>query len=241
MKNEATKILYNSSSNELDGSAINIIEETTETLLENKEFLVIAIPGGRSVVGIFKLFKETNYINWKKIHIFMLDERLVPPGDRESNFKLAKDLFIDELIKNKSIPPGNIHPFIYNKKALSLGINDYRDELKKFSGSYDIILLSSGEDGHIGGLYPDHHSIRDDSKYYITMNNSPKPPTDRMSSSRKLMLRSKIAIALFLGEGKKKAFQAFNDPGIDYVSCPAKIINQIERSFVLSDIKPKDN
>lgn len=203
------EVIYKPLRSEIERSAVKIISETAADILAGQESLVLAIPGGRSVVGIFKLLKKTDSIDWEKIHIFILDERLVPPGDKESNFKLAKDLFIDELIKKKSIPRGNIHPFIYDKKNPSFGICEYTDELKKFGGSYDIILLSSGEDGHIGGLYPNHHSIRDDSEYYITMNDSPKPPSNRMSSSRKLILRSKTAIVFFLGEGKKNGFSGF--------------------------------
>ncbi len=232
------EIIYDRRRSDLDRRAVSIIEKSASGLLAKKEYLVLAIPGGRSVVGIFKLLKETNSIDWEKIHIFMLDERLVPPDDAESNFKLAGDLFIDSLIQKRSIPRANIHPFIYDKKRSSLGINTYEDELKNFGGSYDIILLSSGEDGHIGGLYPGHHSIRDDSKYYIIMDDSPKPPPARMSSSRKLILRSKAAIVLFLGEEKKMALQAFTDPETDYVSCPAKIAGQVEKSFVLTDMKP---
>ncbi len=231
------EIIYNDSRLEIEKSAVRIIGKYAASILDKQGSLVFAIPGGRSVVGIFKLFKELNSLDWEKIHIFMLDERLVPPGDRESNFKLAKDLFIDELVQRKSLPRSNIHPFIYDKDSPSRGISEYEDELKRFGGSYDIILLSSGEDGHIGGLYPGHHSIKDNSEYYIIMDDSPKPPPDRMSSSRRLLLRSKAAFVLFLGEGKKKAFQSFIDPNTDYLSCPAKIIYQIGRSYALSDIK----
>ncbi len=232
------EIIYDRSRSALDRLAVSIIEESAAGLLDKKDHLVFAIPGGRSVVGIFKLLKETSSIDWEKIHIFMLDERLVPPDDAESNFKLAEDLFIDGLIQKRSMPRDNIHPFIYDKKNPSMGISSYEDELKKFGGSYDMILLSSGEDGHVGGLYPGHHSILDDSKYYIIMNDSPKPPPRRMSSSRKLMLRSKAAIVLFFGNGKKGALQAFTDPETDHVSCPAKIAIKVGRSFALTDINP---
>jgi len=232
------EMIYKHSRPEIERSVVRIIEESAAKILKTRKSLVFAVPGGRSVVGIFKLLKKTDLIDWEKIHIFILDERLVPIDDRESNFKLANELFIEELIQKNSIPGGNIHPFIYDKKISSMGIREYEDELKRFGGSYDIILLSSGEDGHIGGLYPGHHSIKDDSEYYIVMDDSPKPPPARMSSSRKLLLRSKTAIVLFLGEGKKPALKAFNDPDTDYISCPAKIINQIERSFALTDIMP---
>ena len=230
-----TEIIVDKREN-LEQKAADIISDSINNLLKKQETVVLAIPGGRSVTGIFKNLKEKN-IPWKKAHIFIVDERLVPIDHKESNFRLAKESFIEELINKGLLPKENTHPFILNKSEPDSGISAYQEEIKKHGSIYDIVLLSSGEDGHIGALYPSHHSIKDNSDYYITMHDSPKPPKDRMTMSKKLLSKSKVAILLFFGEGKRQAYNKFLDKSINISSCPAKLINQIKHSYVLTDLK----
>jgi len=214
---------------EKEGAKI-IAEEIAEIILE-KGLAVLAIPGGRSVSGIFNdLLKEK--VDWKKVKIYMVDERLVTIDDDESNYKLAYSTFIKKLVDKKMILEENIHPFRVEK-----GIKGYESELKKDGGAYDILLLSSGEDGHIGALYPDHHSIKDESDFYIEMDDSPKLPPKRMSMSKNLLLRSKVAILLFFGIAKKEALKKFQDENIEFTSCPCKLVKQLPKHYLLSDIQ----
>jgi 6-phosphogluconolactonase len=100
---------------------------------------------------------------------------------------------------------------------------------------YDIALLSSGEDGHIAGLFPEHNTIRDDSDFYIKTNNSPKPPAGRMSSSRKLLARSGSMLLLFYGPGKKLAYHKFTDRELPVENCPARLALEVKDSYILTD------
>lgn len=203
-----TTIISNKDKDVLEKKAVNIISSSINNLLLKKERIIFGITGGRSVSGIFKLLKEKN-IPWGNVHIFMLDERLVPIDDKESNFRLAKENFIDELISKGLLPEENVHPFAMDESKKNFGISDYEAELKKYGGVYDIILLSSGEDGHVAALYPNHHSVRDESEFYLIVHDSPKLPKDRMTISRKLLIKSKVAILLFIGEIKKDAYNNF--------------------------------
>ena len=97
-----TEIIVDERKN-LEEKAADIISESINKIAKDQEEVVLAIPGGRSVSGIFNQLKEKN-IPWKKVHIFMVDERLVPIDHKESNFKLAKESFIEELIKKGLLP-----------------------------------------------------------------------------------------------------------------------------------------
>ena len=219
-----TKTILLDNINKFNNVAADVIKESIDKLLLKQDTVVFGIPGGNSVSGIFNKLKKKK-IEWEKVHIFMVDERLVPIDNSQSNFKLAKENFIQELLGNGSLKKKNIHPFIIG--------NDYEAELKKIKDFYDIVLLSSGEDCHIGALYPNHHSIKDDSDFFIIMRDSPKQPKDRMTLSRKLLLKSKVAILLFLGKTKKDAYKKFKNDKVDINSCPAKLILSIKDSYVL--------
>lgn len=160
----------------------------------------------------------------------MVDERLVPIYEEESNFRLINQVL------NQIIPKENLHPYIFDKDNNSYGIKAYEEEIKKFRGKFDIVLVSAGEDGHIASLYPNHPSISDSSDYYIYIDNSPKPPNLRMSASKNMILRSKIGIILFYGEIKKDAYLNFLNKNMDYISCPAKLISEIPESYVITNL-----
>jgi len=230
-----TEIIRAKDKQEYDKIATELIAKNIANVLKSKEFVVLAVPGGRSVAGIFKEFITAD-IPWQKVHIFIVDERLVPLEDQKSNYKLAFDSFLGELVAKNKLPKENIHPFVYDSQSIDKGTNAYETELKKFGGVYDIVLLSSGEDGHVGGLYPSHHSFSDESEFFVYMDDSPKPPKDRMSMSRKLLLKSEYAILVYLGAGKKDALDMFLDENVSVKDCPAKIVQEIENSWIVTDI-----
>lgn len=217
---------------ELTRQAALLIKKAIADLLHNQAHVVLAIAGGRSVVPIFQLLPSTDGIPWNKVHIFMVDERVVPLDHQDSNYRLARENFIDELVNNGQLPKENVHPF-----TLEDGVDLYSEELKAFGGCFDLVLLSAGEDGHIASLFPDHPGLRNRSEAYIEVPDSPRPPLLRISASHRLLMRSKMAILLFNGQAKKQALKAFNSPGIHFKKCPAKIIRSIPESYLLTDIK----
>jgi 6-phosphogluconolactonase len=216
--------------------AATIIKESITRILEKKSYVVVAIPGGRSIPLVFGNLKKMD-IPWINIHIFMVDERLVPIEDPESNFKLANDVFIKEMIEKKGLPKENVHPFIFKPDQKNKGIDEYKTELENYGGKFDIVFLSSGEDGHVAGLYPNHHSIKDDSDYFLIMDDSPKPPKDRMTASRKLISSADSVVLIFKGEAKKEAFDLLKESENHPEKCPARIIYEIKNSFIVTDLE----
>lgn len=231
-----TKIIFNKDNNYLDITAVGIIRDAINILLKKQESVIFGIPGGRSVQGIFVLLKNERDIPWERVNIFMVDERIVSTESEESNFKLAKNGFIDQLIGRDVLYEKNVHPFVIDRNQSDLGISSYEYELKRCGGIYDVVLLSAGEDGHIASLFPNHHSIRDESEFFIITNDSPKSPSRRMSISKNLLLKSKIAIILFIGEMKRDAYSKFMDDGVDWTSLPAKLVLKIKDSYLLTDL-----
>ena len=208
--------------------AVDLIVENIQQILEEKDYVIIGVPGGRSVKILFEVMKMDSRFLWHKIHIFMIDERLVPVTDEKSNYNLVKDQLLDEI----NIPKENLHPFILDETK-NYGIQKYETELRKYGGIYDIIILGVGEDGHVGALYP-NYTINNDSDYFIVIHDSPKLPKDRMTSSRKLLLRSKLAVVLFIGEGKRDAYENFINPDVSMNECPAKLVYDIKKTIVLT-------
>ena len=215
-----------------DQKAVSIIAHSIQQLLKKQPQVVLGLPGGRSVAGIFTLLKSEKNIPWDKVHLFWVDERLVPLTDKDSNYHLAKELFLDELVQQKMLPLKNIHPFDFTK-----GITSYQQELQKYGGKYDICLWGAGEDGHIAALFPNHHSVTDKSFSFISFHDSPKPPAGRMTMSAHLIATTDVGIVLFYGDGKREALKRFKGKKSSIADCPAKLLYTIKDSYMLTDLQ----
>ena len=216
--------------------ASSLIAAAIDTLLKRQQQVVLAVAGGRSVVSTFERLAQLTAFAWSNVQIFMTDERLVPLDNPESNFKLVKEKLLDPLLAAGALPEKNVHPFVFNPGAADAGIGAYEAELKQCGGRYDIALLGVGEDGHVGALYPNHHSIKSDAAFYITMDDSPKPPPRRMTASLTLLGRSSYAIALVLGEAKRNTLKRYRDQTLTVTACPVKLIDGAANGYLVTDL-----
>ena len=225
--------IINGKRKELEVKAAQLISKKINSLLKTQDKVVFAIPGGRSIVGVLNILKHEK-INWNKVHIFMVDDTT---GDySQKNFKQAYDVFLEYLTKQKLLLSNNLHPYIYFNLPANKGLGAYKNELKLISDCYDIILLSSGEDGHVGSLFP-NSSVKDPSEFFVNVKESPKPPANRISASRRLLQKSKCALLLFFGEEKREAYENFMNNKLTIADCPAKLVNSIEDSYVFTDLE----
>lgn len=205
-----------------------LLFRSMEAFIREKGHTVLAVPGGRSVGEIFRRLSACR-LEWEKVRMFMLDERLVEVDHPESNYKLVKNSM------GSTIPPEAIIPFRHDPDHPLSGLTTYAEKLKTYGGCFDIVLASSGEDGHIGSLFPDHQSVRQKGDGFILLDDSPKPPRGRMSASYDLLCRSDTGILLFFGTEKRRALRNFQDDRLSYLQCPAKIVTQMSRYYVLTD------
>lgn len=215
--------------------AASCLCEKIRKLLAGQELVNLAVPGGRNVAQIFRTMSAER-LDWQRVHFFMVDERLVPVDHPDSNYALLNGHLITPLARSGWIAPGNAHPFILAPDLPDSGAQNYERVLAGYGSRYDIILLSSGEDGHVGALFPGHHSFANPHHGFIVMDDSPKPPPGRVTSSLSLVQTAGIALLLFVGGAKREAYGKFNDPSCPVAACPAKLVMAIEDATVFTDL-----
>jgi len=206
--------------------------------LAARERVNLAVPGGRAVARIFQAMVQEE-VDWKRVHLFAVDERLVPPEHPDSNFKLVQEHLVGPLARAGKMPAENAHPFLLDPASPDRGAGRYERELEERGSRFDVILLSAGEDGHVGALFPHHHSVEDPHHGFIVMDDSPKPPPARLSSSRSLLQSARAAVLLFVGEAKREAYRMFNDERYPVTACPAKLALAIADTTVCTDLSPR--
>ena len=81
----------------------NKIIELLGRALASQPRASLAVSGGTTPKLMFAVMAKASF-DWKNVHLFWVDERLVPPTDSQSNYKLTKDNFIDAA----HFPPANV-------------------------------------------------------------------------------------------------------------------------------------
>lgn len=214
----------------LTEKAAVILYKTIQIFIKTKNRVVMAVPGGRSVAGIFDNLRECD-VPWEQVHIFLLDERLVPAGHPESNYRLVKE----HLGRNCETP--YIYPFRFDPMDLKPSVSTYYKELQSVGGVFDIVLASCGEDGHVASLFPNHHSVENKERGFVLMNDAPKPPQARMSASYELIRQADTGMLLFFGDKKINALKNFFNIHLSDIECPAKVMTKLHRYYLLTDLE----
>ena len=123
--------------------------------LTAKETATLAVSGGSTPRLLFE-FLAVSGLPWSRIHLFWVDERCVPPGDPESNYRLAER----HLTIPAQIPDGNIHR-IHAELMPDHAARHYGEEIRRVLGlqagelpRFDVVQLGLGPDAHTASLFP---------------------------------------------------------------------------------------
>lgn len=195
---------------------------------------VLALPGGRSIVPMLEALRQAlpqvSDAARSRLHIFMADERCVPQTDAQHNSHVLRQHLLDEVFANALLAESQFHPYVFATDPN--GVERYQLELQHYGGRFSAVVLGVGPDGHVASLFPHHPSSGDrTSTGYITVQDSPKPPPNRISASVRLIQSADLAVALFVGPDKKAAYEKFVS-GAAIAEVPVAVVRGIREAFV---------
>jgi 6-phosphogluconolactonase len=126
-----------------------------EASLAGAPVATLAISGGSTPKLLFSELAKAGF-DWGRVHLFWVDERAVPPTDSQSNYKLAKEHFIDPA----GFPASNVHR-IQAELEPETAARLYAEDIRKFFQlgpralpQFDIIHRGMGPDAHTASLFP---------------------------------------------------------------------------------------
>ncbi len=173
---------------------------------QNKENIHIALSGGNTPQQIFAYlamkYGKTLYNN--RFHFWWGDERCVHPNSKESNYKMAYDLWL----KSMEIPHENIHR-ILGENTPKPEAARYENELKKHvpirNGFpvIDLTILGLGEDGHTASIFPDNLQLFATNKW-CEVAEHPETKQIRITLTGKTLNNSHQIVFLSTGANKAK-------------------------------------
>jgi 6-phosphogluconolactonase len=184
----------------------------------------VALSGGSTVGQVYRALGP-KLPDWRDVHLWYGDERVVPLDDPESTHRLATGT-LDA--------PGAIwHPL-----RVDLGCEGaaaaYAEELG--DTVLDVALNGMGPDGHTASLFPGHPQLNA-TGVAVCVRDSPKPPPERMTLTLGKLNEARRIVMLVTGAEKAPMLArglAGADPDV-----PASLLSR-DRLEVIADATALD-
>ena len=172
----------------------------------------IAVSGGSTPAALFTVWKEdfAERIDWKRLHIFWVDERCVDPRSPESNYGMTKNVLLDHV----PIPAENIHRIIgevepdFEAKRYGEMVNKTLPQ-KNGLPLFDLVLLGIGDDGHTASIFPNRFDLLVDPEVYA-VGFHPQSGQARVTLTGPTICNAKRIIFFVTGEGKASVIRSIS-------------------------------
>lgn len=196
----------------VDAAATRLTDTIGKAVAARGRALVV-LTGGGNGIGLLRSLVDRP-IEWSKVHLFWGDERYVPEDDDERNDKQARAALLDHV----DIPSSQVHPMPASDGEfggdLAAAALAYEQLLAANAApgqpvpSFDVHLLGVGPEGHINSLFPDTPAVLETTRMVVSVDDSPKPPPQRITLTLPAIARSREVWLMVSGAGKADAAAA---------------------------------
>ncbi|NWF48627.1 6-phosphogluconolactonase [Hydrogenophaga sp. D2P1] len=114
----------------------------------------LAVSGGKSPIPLFEALREQD-LDWSKVSVVLVDERVVPRDHADSNTALvARHLLQGRaaaarfLLFFRELAP------TFNAEVLDALVRDAEERIAILPWPLDVVVLGMGEDAHTASLFP---------------------------------------------------------------------------------------
>jgi 6-phosphogluconolactonase len=195
--------IYNTKPDLVHATA-ELIAETVERAIQDRDQCALALSGGNTPREVYQTLATepfTNRIDWRKLHLFWGDERMVSPDFAESNFGMVREA----MLRHVPIPEANVHR-LKGEIAPEQAAEQYTVELNRFFQNqpirFDLVLLGIGEDGHTASLFPGTEAVAETTRPATAVF---VPKFDQWRVTLTFPVINQAREAAFLVAGKAKA------------------------------------
>lgn len=160
LQQSSYEILICADAAELAREAARRFAELAEVFVGDAGRFTVALSGGSTPKAMFSILAEKPFADslpWRSICFFWGDERCVPSGHAESNYRMADETLLSKV----SIPRENIFRIPAEDADHERAAASYSQTISRFFKlaesdfpRFDLIFLGMGADGHTASLFP---------------------------------------------------------------------------------------
>ncbi len=165
----------------------------------------LAIPGGSALEAAAQARCELGE-DWRRVLLTWVDERCVAFEAAESNRGAAArlGLFASAGDSISTSEPTSLLPLFLNGETPDRAVvRATRGFHELFSNAIDVALLGMGADGHVASIFS--RQPRSSEQWVVHVRDSPKPPSDRITLTRRALETAGVVILVATGESKRDA------------------------------------
>ena len=167
----------------------------------------LALSGGTTVGRAYDSAARLQS-RWRDVHVWFGDERVVPPQDERSNYRLVREKLVDVL----GSPP-ELHR-IRGERAPEEAAELYEVELEGVT--LDFALNGIGPDGHTASLFPSAPALDETERRAVAAEPGLEPLVPRVTMTPPVFAACGLLVYLVAGEDKadavRRAFAADPSP-----------------------------
>lgn len=167
----------------------------------------VALTGGSMGSAVLAALAEhpaADAVDWSLVHFWWGDERFLPAGDPERNDTQNDEAGLRALTRGSA----RVHrvPGPDEVESVEEAARAYAQSMRTHgSGSFDVVLLGVGPDGHVASLFPGHPAQRNVESITVAVHDAPKPPPTRVSLTAECLSRARQVWFIVSGEDKAAA------------------------------------
>lgn len=157
----------------------------------------IVLTGGSSVERAYRRAADRTP-DWSNVAVWWGDERCVPPDDKLSNYRLAKESLLDRLEagpREQHRIRGELDP-----AAAAAELDRALD-----GAVLDFLLLGLGPDGHVASLFPGSPQLGVDDRRAVNGPAGLEPFVDRVTMTMPTLRSARRIVFVVAGDGKADA------------------------------------
>lgn len=132
--------------------AAAVIADHAQAAIARRGRFVVALSGGNTASAMLRWLAGEN-IDWRKVFVVQVDERLAPLGSQHRNMTQLRERLLDET----ALPEEQVFAMPMERADLADAARDYMHRLGVVAGMppvLDLIHLGLGDDGHTASLVP---------------------------------------------------------------------------------------
>ena len=208
--------------NELSLRAAEAAVRTINESVEASGHSSLVLSGGNTPRTLYRLLSSQfrDQIPWTKVDVFWGDERYVPPGDLDSNYRMAWENLLDHV----PIPAANVHVMPTILSDPKDAAQEYEKKLRRYFSKdwprFDLVLLGLGEEGHTASLFPGSAALEERSRWVVAVKAPAKPPL-RLTLTLPALCHAANVYFLVTGSNKAQALHDILTGSPNPKNCPA--------------------
>jgi 6-phosphogluconolactonase len=136
--------------------------------------------------------------DWSRVELWWVDDRVVPPDDARSNYRLVRESLLDALAR----PPAAVHR-VHGELSPEEAAAEYDRELDGVTLSF--ALMGIGPDGHTASLFPNAPTLDETERRAVAAEAGLEPFVPRVTLTRPALAGTEEMVYLVTGEGKADA------------------------------------